>query len=408
MDDTAVLWSPPSTHSGSLTRAELEAIAKPLGEAALLPAKCYTNPAFHEFEVERVFMRNWLPVGRVDQVEKAGDFFTVSRFGEPILIVRDRALKLHALSNVCRHRNYPVAQGSGNCRANFICPYHGWAYDLTGQVRSAPFMEKTPSFDPKQWHLPRLGVDVWQGFIFVNFDADAPLLSPQLRTLDDIIAPLNMARMRTAPLRSMPWPGNWKATLENFTEAYHQPFVHPKTFEPWAPARLGVYEDVDGPYNLFWLPSTDGNDLPTILPPIPGLPERFRKSFAIVNIFPYFHFLIDASSVISLDMEIGASELKCSWSLHVPQESSALPDFDQKRQALLEVLMPTYNEDESACRGIIPGQRSRFAQQGRYSWMEKSVHQFHVWLAKEYARPLRGSTEPTRKQHPVAEPTLVR
>jgi choline monooxygenase len=388
MAESALLWSRTPTPSGSLTQAEIEAITKPLGEASMLPARCYSDPDFHAFEVERVFMRNWLPVGRVDQVAKPGDYFTATRFGEPILIVRDRAQKLHALSNVCRHRNFPVAQGAGNCRTNFICPYHGWAYEPSGQLRSAPFMDQTPSFDPKQWHLPRLGIDTWQGFIFINFDVNASLLSPQLRTLDEIIAPLKMTQMRTALLRSVPWPGNWKATLENFTEAYHQPCVHPKTFEPWAPARLGIYEDVDGPYNLFWLPSKDGKDLPTVLPPIHGLPERFRNAFVIVNIFPYFHFLIDASSAISLDMDISARELTCSWSVHVPQDTYDSPDFDQKRQLLLELLMPTYNEDEGACRGIIAGQRSRFAQQGRYSWMEKSVHQFHTWLAREYARPV--------------------
>ena len=124
-----------------------------------------------------------------------------------------------------------------------------------------------------------------------------------------------------------------------------------------------------------------------VLPEIPGLPDKFRTAFLIVNIFPYFHFLIDRSCAISLDMEIGgAADLKCHWSIHVPPDSFSAPDFDDRRKQVLELLMPTYNEDESACRRIAGGQRSRFAQQGRYSWMEKSVHQFHSWLARQYAR----------------------
>jgi hypothetical protein len=249
-------------------------------------------------------------------------------------------------------------------------------------------MERTGAFDPQQWQLPQLGIDEWQGFLFINFDPKAPQLAPQLKTLDAVVEPLKIAQMKTAPLRSVPWPGNWKSTLENFTEAYHQPFVHPKTFEPWAPARLGVYEDVDGPYNLFWLPSTDGADLPTAFPNMQGLPANFRTSYAIVNIFPYFHFLIDAGSVISLDMQMGGAEdLQCTWNVHVPPTTAELPDFEEKCRTLLQLLMPTYNEDEKACHDIIPGQRSRFARPGRYSWMEKSVHQFHQWLANEYSRP---------------------
>jgi nitrite reductase/ring-hydroxylating ferredoxin subunit len=384
----ATIWSKTPLRQDTLSRAELDAITRPIGEASMLPAKCYTDPEFYAFEVEKVFMRNWLPVGRIDQVARPGDYFTATRFGEPIVVVRDKQQQLHAFSNVCRHRNFPVAQGQGNCRTSgFVCPYHGWAYELNGQLRSAPFMDRTASFETKSWRLPRLGVDVWQGFVFVNFDADAPLLSAQLRTLDNLIAPLNLGAMKTAALRSVPWPGNWKATFENFTEAYHQPCVHANTFEPWAPARLCVYEDVDGPYNVFWLPSADGEPVKVMFPEITGLPERFRRSFLVVNVFPYFHFLIDPSCAISLDMEIaGATDLRCSWSVHVPGETYDAADFERTRQELLTLLMPTYSEDESMCDRIVPGQRSRFAQQGKYSWMEKSVHQFHSWLAHEYAR----------------------
>jgi len=389
MATAAAVWSKTPPRQDMLSRAELDAITRPLGEASMLPAKCYSDQEFYAFEVEKVFMRNWLPVGRVDQLANPADYFTTTRFGEPILVVRDKERQLHAFSNVCRHRNFPVAHGAGNCRVGrFVCPYHGWAYGLDGRLRSAAFMDRTESFEAKNWRLPRLGVDVWQGFVFVNFDADAPLLSPQLRTLDALVAPLNLGAMKTALLRSVPWPGNWKSTLENFTEAYHQPCIHPKTFEPWAPAKLAIYEDVDGPYNIFWLPSPQGEPVKVIFPEIPALPHRFRTAFLIVNVFPYFHFLIDPSCAISLDMEIGgAADLRCSWSVHVPPETYSAPDFDEKRQELLRILMPTYSEDESACQRIIAGQRSRFAQQGKYSWMEKSVHQFHSWLAGQYARP---------------------
>jgi phenylpropionate dioxygenase-like ring-hydroxylating dioxygenase large terminal subunit len=389
MAASPAVWSKTPFRQDILTRAELDAVTRSLGDASMLPAKCYSDPEFYCFEVEKVFMRNWLPVGRADQLAQDGDYFTVSRFGEPILVARDKDGQLRAFSNVCRHRNFPVAHGAGNCRKRgFVCPYHGWAYGLDGQLRSAPNMDRTDSFKASEWHLPRLGLDVWQGFVFVNFDAQAPLLSPQLRTLDALLAPMNLAGMKTAVLRSLPWPGNWKSTLENFTEAYHQPFIHPRTFEPMAPARLGIYEDVDGPYNVFWLPSTHGEPVKTVFTMIPGVPERFRTAFLIVNIFPYFHFLIDPSCAISLDMEIGgAADLRCTWSVHVPEDTYGAPDFDAKRSLLLELLMPTYNEDESACTRIVPGQRSRFAQQGKYSWMEKSVHQFHTWIAREYLRP---------------------
>jgi phenylpropionate dioxygenase-like ring-hydroxylating dioxygenase large terminal subunit len=384
-----VIFSKPRRRDASLSQMELDAITRPLGEASNLPAKCYTDPDFYAFEVQRVFMRNWLPVGRIDQLSNPGDYFTAVRFGEPIVVLKDKENTIRAFSNVCRHRNFPVAEGAGNCRAGrFVCRYHGWSYDLTGQLRAAPFMDRTESFSADQWRLPQLGIDVWQGFIFVNFDASAPLLSSQLKTLDNLLGPTQLADMKTTSLRRVKWPGNWKSTLENFTESYHQPIVHPKTFEPWAPAKLSIYEDVDGPYNLFWMPSGDGSPIKTVYPLLPNCPQRLKTAFLVVNIFPYFHFLIDPGCAISLDMNInGAEDLECHWSVHVPPDVHALADFEQRTRQLLELLMPTYNEDESACQRILLGQRSRFTQQGKYSWMEKSVHQFHTWLAREYARP---------------------
>src|SRR5690348_15825842 len=93
---SAVAWSKPPIRNDILSQAELDAVTRPLGQAAMLPAKGYLDPSFYEFEVERVFMRNWLPVGRADQVAQPGDYFTTVRFNEPILVVRDRDGRLHA------------------------------------------------------------------------------------------------------------------------------------------------------------------------------------------------------------------------------------------------------------------------------------------------------------------------
>src|ERR1700677_2807686 len=73
-------------------------------EARLLPTRCYTDEAFYQKEVERVFMHSWLPVGRQDQLTKSGDYFTLNLFDEPVLLLKDRANKIRACSNVCTQR----------------------------------------------------------------------------------------------------------------------------------------------------------------------------------------------------------------------------------------------------------------------------------------------------------------
>ncbi len=370
-----------------LTDVEVAKVRLPLEQASMLPLRCYSDPAFHTFEVRSVFRRSWLPVCRVDQVENPGDFVTRELFDEPVVVVRGRDGVLRALSNVCRHRGRRVAEGEGNCGRGgvMICPYHSWSYDLDGTLRGAPFMDRTANFKPRELSLPPLGVDVWQGFVFVNFDKDATPVSRQLSTLDKVLAPFEMAKMKAVAFHDYHAPWNWKHTIENFSEAYHQPPVHPTTFEPWCPAHLCRYEEVDGPYNLFWMPTANGGALPTAFPVIEGLPPDYRSTTLVVNVFPYFHLLIDPACIVWLDMSIrGVQDHRNIWRLLVPPSTHSLADFESRKKEFLNTILPVWDEDTFACEGAAAGSRSQLGEQGRLSWMERSVHQFQQWLVGRY------------------------
>jgi nitrite reductase/ring-hydroxylating ferredoxin subunit len=353
----------------------------------MLPLRCYSDPAFFSFELDSVFSHSWLPVCRLDQVANPGDFFARDLFNEPVVVVRDREGTLRALSNVCRHRGRRVAEGTGNCGRSgvLVCPYHNWVYDLNGVLRGGPFMDKTANFKARDLKLPEIALDVWQGFVFVNFDANAVPLSKQLSTLDKVLEPFNLAAMKAVEFHDYPAPWNWKHTIENFSEAYHQPPIHPTTFEPWCPASLCRYDDVDGPYNLFWMPTANGGALPTAFPVIDGLPEELKRTTLVVNVFPYFHLLIDPACVVWLDMKVsGVHDHRNIWKLMVPPTTYALPDFEKRKKAFLETILPVWNEDTFACEGAAAGSRSALGAQGRLSWMEKSIHQFQNWLTDRY------------------------
>lgn len=372
-----------------LTAAEIAEVRRPFEQASLLPLRCYSDSAFFQEELARVFRRSWLPVCRLDQVARPGDYFACELFGEPVLVLRDRHGELRALSNVCRHRGRRLVDGQGNCaRAGaIVCPYHNWTYELDGRLRGAPFMERTKDFKVGDWRLPQLAHDVWQGFVFVSFDSALTRLSQQLGTLDRVLAPFNIGEMKAVPFHDYSAPWNWKQTIENFSEAYHQPPVHATTFEPWCPAHLCRYEDVDGPYNLFWMPTASGGALPTAFPPIAGLPEDYGRTTLVVNVFPYLHLLIDPACIVWLDLRIAnVQDHRNVWSLMVPPATFALPDFEERKQRFLETILPVWREDTGACTGVGAGSRSAFGEQGRLSWMEKSIYQFHNWLVDRYER----------------------
>ena len=102
---------------------------------------------------------------------------------------------IRAFSAVCQHRGMQVVDDAGTC-TKFTCPYHQWSYDLTGRLLGAPAMERTAGFDKKDYPLPPLAVELWQGFVFVHFDLDAPPLAPTLASYEPYIEHYELARRR--------------------------------------------------------------------------------------------------------------------------------------------------------------------------------------------------------------------
>src|ERR1700689_3039850 len=124
----------------ALLSAVLAGGNQPLAQATTLPPEAYTSDAFFRLEAERIFRKQWLVIGHVSQLAKAGDYFTLDLLGEMLVVVR-AADRIRALSRVCLHRWAPVVSGSGNTK-RFSCPFHKWAYDLDGALVGAPLMDK--------------------------------------------------------------------------------------------------------------------------------------------------------------------------------------------------------------------------------------------------------------------------
>lgn len=365
-----------------LTPAEINAVCQPLERASLLPGRVYADPAIYEFETKRLFMRSWLPLAREDELPAPGTYFSRVIADEPVVITRDETGMVRAFSNVCRHRNRQVAEGAGTCKNGRItCPYHGWSYGIDGKLAGAPHMRGVEGFVKETIGLPELAVDLWQGFIFVNFDTQAEKLSPQLGKLDDVLNPLNLKDMVCQDFDRYTASWNWKATLENFTEAYHQMTIHPG-IDPLVPGVTTTYEDVDGPYNLFWIPTAPGVHFQSILPPVPG---TTFSGIWVVNVFPFFHLLIDDGMVMWLDWAFNkVDEHEIIWRMMIPAATAAAPDFAEKKAEIYKMIKQVWDEDVYACSGIRTGAKSRFAFGGRMSLMERSVHQFQKWIAGQY------------------------
>jgi choline monooxygenase len=187
-------------------------------------AAFYTDADQLARELVAVIGRSWQLAGHAGQLAESGDFFTAEICGEPLLLVND-AGTLRGFFNVCRHRAGPVAEGCGRQRL-FACRYHGWTYDLKGQLVRAAEMEGA-AFDPAQIRLEPVRLERWGPLLFVTLEHDLPRIPESFPGLEEDCAPFGVERMRHGVSRVYPVNANWKVYVDNFLEGYHIPLVHP-------------------------------------------------------------------------------------------------------------------------------------------------------------------------------------
>jgi phenylpropionate dioxygenase-like ring-hydroxylating dioxygenase large terminal subunit len=191
-----------------------------------LPGSWYADPAHHERELASVFGRDWIAVATEDGTAAPCSYQSVLVGGRtPVLLVRDEEGVLRAFLNVCRHRGSPVAEGCGTARA-LRCPYHAWIYRLDGSLARATGVGCPSEFDPATFGLKEVAVTTFCRNVFVSLAPDAPPFDPG--PLAEAVAPYRIEDLELAEHDRWERTFNWKVFLENFSENYHTPFVHPE------------------------------------------------------------------------------------------------------------------------------------------------------------------------------------
>src|SRR5277367_711866 len=164
----------------------------PLEKAFTIPAPWYFDERLAELERDSVFAGNWQMVGRADQVEKPGEFFTIDVNQEPLVVVRSDDGSLRAFYNVCRHHAAAVVSEEHGCAKHFRCPYHGWTYGNDGSLKGMVEFEGVCNFERADNGLVPVRVDTWENFVFVNLDGTGTPLQEFLGKVPEIVAPLNL------------------------------------------------------------------------------------------------------------------------------------------------------------------------------------------------------------------------
>jgi len=357
---------------------ELSATREALLEARHLPGWMYTSPEVYALEVERIFLRSWLCVGRAEEFANKGDYLATRIAGEPILICRDQAGRLNGFNNLCRHRGVEIVRGAGQAK-EFMCPYHGWLYGLDGKLIGAPHSRDVENFDFSNCQLPRIKVDTWGGYVFVNLDNNCQSLADYLDE-DDVresAAFLQSEDTRVSDRYVFELPCNWKFVPENIVDLYHVGVIHGGSFGAHFPINSIKYNLREHGYNVKYESYTMAPEGATLFETMPWLRGKVDEHFAwstwirpTTSLFAR-HDLLETWVVLPLGPELTQITV---YTL-LPEEYFERPAFAQMNKIYADFIRLVADEDRAMLESLQNAARSRNYAPGPTVKLECGIHQ---------------------------------
>jgi Rieske 2Fe-2S family protein len=347
-----------------------------------LPAAWYYDPAHYQRELEAFWYRRWVVVAREEELPNAGNWRTVRLGTQSLVLVRDDGA-IRAFHNTCRHRGSILCtEEQGNfARRRIVCPYHGWTYDLAGQLVATPRRMETPDFNLGDFPLYQAAVATWGGFVFVNLAHDAPPLD--VGHLDAQFKRYRLGELRIGKRIVADVQANWKLLAENFSECFHCPPVHPELCRVVTAYRDAGAWGLRGPESkpeYAEQAQTLTLDGSARLPAIGTLSEEERRTLYVPAMLPPSLFLNVHPDYVNAHMmaPTGPETVRLVYDWLFEPERLPLGEADlQHYVALWDI---TNRQDARNCEWQQQGVHSREFRHGYYVPQEFDCHRFAQWV----------------------------
>jgi choline monooxygenase len=348
---------------------------RPLEAAHTIPNTWYTSPEVAAFERDAVFARTWQAVGRRELVAKPGQFLTADVAGEPILVVRGEDGTLRAFVNVCRHRAARVCTDECGTVTKLRCRYHGWTYDLAGNLRGVPEFDGVQGFRREDSGLPPVAVAEWGPFVFVHLGEPA-------EPLERFLGPLAAWVESRGAFAGLTWYArtsydlacNWKVYADNYLDGgYHVNTVHP--------ALAGVLDYKE------YRTVCDGNTVlqSSPLKPADGDAGRTRTGDLAAYWWVYPNLMLNVyAGVADTNLVLPLGPDRCRVVFDFYFADTAAEEFKAESVRVADRVQA---EDVGVCEEVQRNLHGRSFATGRYSVKrENGQHHFHRMLARALQR----------------------
>jgi len=336
-----------------------------------LPRENFVSAEIFTREQERIFVRQWLCVGRAEQIPNTGDYFLFNLGVESIILVRDRDGKIRAHFNVCRHRGTRICEEmGGKFRGSIQCPYHAWTYDLQGNLIGAPKMDSVEGFQKDEHPLHQAALHEWEGFLFINMSAAPEPFERAFAPLLGKFADWQIPNLHSVHRNEYFVKANWKLIVQNYSECNHCSLVHPELVKKSPPTSghndltegpfLGGYMDLDHAVGSMTM---TGRISAT---PIPTLRADDLERVYYYSLFPNMLLSLHPDYVMVhalTPLSPSETRVTCEWLFH--PDSSTHPDFNPSDA--IEFWDMTNRQDWHVCEISQLGVKSRVYQPSPYA-----------------------------------------
>ncbi len=349
-----------------------------------LPSSWYRSERVFGLEKERIFCREWICIGREEELPAAGAHRVLDVLGESIILTRNRENQPRAFYNVCRHRGARLCRPDsaavsaapslpgGFVAGRIMCPYHQWTYDLDGQLIAAPYLTGQAGFDKSAFSLYPVGVESWGGFVFLHLTpGTAKTLHEQIAGVPERVQRYPLAELRIGHTIEYQVAANWKVICENYNECYHCAGVHPElcAIVPAFRARGGANLDWErgiphreGAYTFTKSGTTQRRPFPTL-----NADEQVRHKGELLYPNLFVSLACDHAAVFILrPRSAERTDITCHF-LFEPYELEK-PGFDPSDTT--EFWDVVNRQDWLICETVQQGIAARVHERGYYAPME--------------------------------------
>src|SRR5450755_2703673 len=353
----------------------------PLDHASTIPSPWYFDQSIADLENAAVFGKSWQAVGRADQVQSAGQFFTADIAGDPIVVVRGEDSQLRAFYNVCRHHAAAVVTEAQGCAKQFRCPYHGWTYGIDGTLKGMVEFDGVCDFERSANGLVPVRVDTWENFVFVNLDPTAGPLPEFLGSIPPIVAPLEMSKkLKFFDRRVYTLQCNWKVYVDNYLDGgYHVPHAHKGLSSVIEYTRYTIENFATACLQSSPLSSDSDSEAGVAA-------TRQGRAFYL---WVYPNFMVNAYEGVmdtNLVLPLGVDKCVVVFDYYFGDVSAAAATRNRESITVSEKVQ---DEDEAICDSVQRGLGSRAYVAGRLSVRrEAGEHLFHRLLHADLTREL--------------------